>query len=250
MDQGLGELADMQTYRGCSAVHAGETVGSMRCISGKPELSAHPRTFTLLLAQATAIALHRARSYDAELDKRTARSFSHSPEDVLGVVAHDSGTVEPDSDDGGADRRRELPVERRKEMLGIALRAAKQMNRLIEDLLDHVRLQAGRLSLASMVYRPHHHPDAEETFRHSRPASRSLRDDRGWRGLRACDRSGVADRRQPDRKRDQVHAGAGIVKLRATPDDKQRRCFRSSMMARNCGRNTHTSSTTSGSAEE
>ncbi|HEY6089310.1 MAG TPA: HAMP domain-containing sensor histidine kinase, partial [Gemmatimonadaceae bacterium] len=40
-----------------------------------------------------------------------------------------------------------LPLERQKEMLGIAIRAAKQMNHLIDDLLDTVRLQAGRLSL-------------------------------------------------------------------------------------------------------
>ena len=40
-----------------------------------------------------------------------------------------------------------LPLAKRKEMLDIAIRAAKQMNRLIDDLLDTVRLQAGRLSL-------------------------------------------------------------------------------------------------------
>jgi signal transduction histidine kinase len=33
-------------------------------------------------------------------------------------------------------------------MLAIAVRAAKEMNRLIEDLLDTVRLQSGRLSLS------------------------------------------------------------------------------------------------------
>jgi signal transduction histidine kinase len=60
----------------------------------------------------------------------------------------------------------ELPLARRKELLGIGMRAAKQMNRLIEDLLDTVRLQAGRLSLdieivaVETILR-----QAEETFR-------------------------------------------------------------------------------------
>ena len=36
-----------------------------------------------------------------------------------------------------------MAPERRTELLGIATRASKQMNRMIDDLLDHVRLQAG-----------------------------------------------------------------------------------------------------------
>ena len=67
---------------------------------------------------------------------------------MLGVVAHDlrnplnliQMTAELMIDE-------ELPLQKRKEMLDIAIRAAKQMNRLIDDLLDTVRLQAGRLSL-------------------------------------------------------------------------------------------------------
>jgi signal transduction histidine kinase len=59
-----------------------------------------------------------------------------------------------------------LPLPRQREMLDIALRAAKQMNRLIDDLLDSVRMQAGRLSLdveevsVGTIMR-----QAEETFR-------------------------------------------------------------------------------------
>lgn len=148
--QGFEELADMQTYLATPLVHAGETVGAIALhFKEAAAVGASDRTFTLLLAQATATALHRARTYDAELNKRrSAELLAQAREDVLGVVAHDlrnplnliQMTAELMLDE-------ELPLERRKQMLGITVRAAKQMNRLIEDLLDAVRLQAGRLSL-------------------------------------------------------------------------------------------------------
>jgi signal transduction histidine kinase len=147
---GFDELADMQTYLATPLVHAGETVGALALhFKEAAAVGASDRTFTLLLAQAAATALHRARTYDAELNKRrSAELLAQAREDVLGVVAHDlrnplnliQMTAELMIDE-------ELPIERRKQMLGIAIRAAKQMNRLIEDLLDTVRLQAGRLSL-------------------------------------------------------------------------------------------------------
>ncbi|MDQ6769960.1 MAG: ATP-binding protein [Gemmatimonadota bacterium] len=147
---GFDELADMQTYLATPLVHAGETVGSIALhFREAAAVGASDRTFTLLLAQAAAAALHRARSYDAELDmRRRAELLAQAREDVLGVVAHDlrnplnliQMTAELLADE-------ELPLGKRREMLGIALRATKEMNRLIEDLLDTVRLQAGRLSL-------------------------------------------------------------------------------------------------------
>jgi signal transduction histidine kinase len=150
MFQGFEELADMQTYLATPLVHAGETVGAIALhFKDAAAVGASDRTFTLLLAQAAATALHRARTYDTELNKRrSAELLAQAREDVLGVVAHDlrnplnliQMTAELMIDE-------ELPLERRKQMLGIAVRAAKQMNRLIEDLLDAVRLQAGRLSL-------------------------------------------------------------------------------------------------------
>jgi signal transduction histidine kinase len=147
---GFGELADMQTYLATPLVHAGETVGAISFhFKEAAAVGASDRTFTLLIAQVTATALHRARTYDAELDKRRhAELLAQAREDVLGVVAHDlrnplnliQMTAELMIDE-------ELPLQKRKEMLNIAVRAAKQMNRLIDDLLDTVRLQAGRLSL-------------------------------------------------------------------------------------------------------
>jgi signal transduction histidine kinase len=166
---GLGELADMQTYLATPLVHAGETVGSLALhFKEAAAVGASDRAFTLLLAQTAAAALHRARSYDAEREKRRdAEVLARAREDVLGVVAHDlrnplnliQMTAELLLDE-------DLPEPRRREMLGIAVRAAKEMNRLIEDLLDTVRLQSGRLSLDVEDVRVDEIiKQAEETFR-------------------------------------------------------------------------------------
>jgi signal transduction histidine kinase len=224
--RGLKDLSDMQTYLATPLVHAGETVGSISLhFKEAGAVGASDRTFTLLLAQAAAIALHRARSYDAEMDKRRrAELLAQAREDVLGVVAHDlrnplnliQMTVELIIDE-------DLPVERRTEMLAIALRAAKQMNRLIEDLLDHVRLQAGRLSLeVEDVSVQTIIQDAEETFRPLADRRHVHFETTGDGGAVRADRTrvsqivgnliGNAIKFTPEQ---------GIVKLRATPDEKQ-----------------------------
>jgi signal transduction histidine kinase len=107
---------------------------------------------------ATMQALHHARAL--------AESRASNLKQVLGVVAHDLRNplnllitttdllLEED-----LDRRR------RKELLDVALRAARQMNRLIGDLLDTVRLQVGNVPLdveelaVASIFR-----QAEETF--------------------------------------------------------------------------------------
>jgi signal transduction histidine kinase len=167
--EGLDELADMQTYLATPLVHAGETVGALALhFKEAAAVGAADRTFTLLLAQAAATALHRARSFDAELDKRhRAELLVQVREDVLGVVAHDLRNplnLILMTTDLLVDA--ELGPERRKELLGIATRASKQMNRMIDDLLDHVRLQAGKLSLeVEEVSVDDIMRQAEETFR-------------------------------------------------------------------------------------
>ena len=224
--EGFEELADMQTYLATPLVHAGETVGSIALhFKEAAAVGASDRTFTLLLAQAAATALHRARSYDAELEKRRhAELVAQAREDVLGVVAHDlrnplnliQMTVELIIDE-------ELPVERRKQMLDIALRASKQMNRLIDDLLDSVRMQAGRLSLdvedvsVGTIIR-----QTEETFR---PLA-----ERRHLHFETTAQDGVTVRADPARVSQIVGnlvgnaikftPEQGSVKLRVTPDDK------------------------------
>ena len=225
--KGFDELADMQTYLATPLVHAGETVGAMALhFKEAAAIGASDRTFTLLLAQATATALHRARTYDAELEKRKhAELLARAREDVLGVVAHDlrnplnliQMTAELMVDE-------DLPIGRRREMLDIAIRAAKQMNRLIDDLLDTVRLQAGRLSLdvedvsVGTIIR-----QAEETFR-------PLAERRHLR-FEAMAQDGVIVRADPARVSQIVGnlignaikftREQGSVKLSTTSDEKQ-----------------------------
>lgn len=131
-------------------IHAGETLGALGLRFAHPRaFGITDRAFTLLLAQATATAMHRARSYDAERQmRRDAELLARAREEVLGVVAHDLRN--PIGLIGMTTQlllEEELTEPRRKEMLGVAARATKQMNRLVGDLLDTVRLQAGRLSL-------------------------------------------------------------------------------------------------------
>ena len=150
-------------------VRHGELVGGLSLGFPKPAaLGAGDRAFTLLLAQAVADALHRARSFDQEREgRREAETLARAREEVLGVVAHDLRN--PLNLIGTATQFVEEvdpPPERRKEMLAMTRRAVQQMNRLIGDLLDTVRLQAGKLSLEveevpvrTLV------AQAEETFR-------------------------------------------------------------------------------------
>jgi signal transduction histidine kinase len=131
-------------------------------------LGAADRAFTLLLAQATATALHRARSFDAEQQKRRrAELVAQAREEVLGVVAHDlRNPLSLIVTTTELLQEEDLEAGKRKQILDVAMRAGKQMNRLIEDLLDTVHLQSGRLSLdledveVCAVLR-----QAEETFR-------------------------------------------------------------------------------------
>ena len=165
----FGVVSDTQAHVATPLIHEGEKVGSLALSFCDPSaFGAADRAFTLLLAQASAAAMHRARTYNAERERRhEAEVLARAREDVLGVVAHDlrnplnliQMTAELMIDE-------ELPHARRSELLGIAMRAAKEMNRLIEDLLDTVRLQAGRLSLdVEDVSVETIMKEAEETFR-------------------------------------------------------------------------------------
>jgi signal transduction histidine kinase len=145
-----GDLDDANAHLALPLIHAGEVVGGLAFdFAFCPAIHATDELFTSLLAQATADALLRARSYDQEREaRRTAELLSRAREDVLGVVAHDLRNplnlvsmttqllLEPD-----------LTPERRKSTSAINARAVARMNRLIGDLLDVVRMEAGHLSL-------------------------------------------------------------------------------------------------------
>jgi signal transduction histidine kinase len=145
-----GDLDDANAHLALPLVHAGEVVGGLAFdFAFCPAIHATDELFTSLLAQATADALQRAQSYDHEREaRRTAEILSRAREDVLGVVAHDLRNplnlvsmttqllMEPD-----------LTPERRKSTIAINARAVARMNRLIGDLLDVVRMEAGHLTL-------------------------------------------------------------------------------------------------------
>jgi K+-sensing histidine kinase KdpD len=150
-------------------IHRDEVVGAIGMSFGAVSaVGAADQAFTLLLAQATADALHRARSFDSEREQRhEAEVSARAREEVLGVVAHDlrnpihllGSTAELLADP-------QLEPSERPDLRAAAKRAVRQMDRLIGDLLDTVRLQAGSLSLqvrdvkASRLLR-----QAEATFR-------------------------------------------------------------------------------------
>jgi K+-sensing histidine kinase KdpD len=146
----FGALSETQAHVALQLTHQDAVVGAMSLSFPAPSaFGVTDRAFTLLLAQATGAALHRALAYDAERERRlNAEVLAHAREEVLGVVAHDlrnplnliSMTAQY-LIDADIDR------PKRSAMLARCLRAVQQMNRLIGDLLDTVRLQAGRLSL-------------------------------------------------------------------------------------------------------
>ncbi len=131
--------------------HGDETLGALAIFfADSAAFCAAKQAFTLLLAQASADALFRARSYDAErLARHGAETLARARADVLGIVAHDlrnplslissTSSMLLDCDD--------MPQAKRRNMLEIAQRAVRRMDRLIGDLLDAMQLQAGRLSL-------------------------------------------------------------------------------------------------------
>jgi signal transduction histidine kinase len=145
-----GDVSAVDAHLALPLVHAGEVVGGLSFdFAFCPAIHATDELFTSLLAQATADALQRARSYDQEREARKAAELlSRAREDVLGVVAHDLRNplnlvsmttqllMEPD-----------LTPERRASTFAINARAVQRMNRLIGDLLDVVRMEAGHLTL-------------------------------------------------------------------------------------------------------
>jgi signal transduction histidine kinase len=81
---------------------------------------------------------------------------------VLAVVAHDlRNPLNLIAETTYLLLQEELPAASRQALFGVTNRAVKQMNRLIDDLLDTVRLQTGQLSLVMEVV------SVEEIVRHA-----------------------------------------------------------------------------------
>src|SRR5438105_6204374 len=148
--QRFGAVSSEQTHVAVPLRHRDEIVGALSVsFADATAVGTTDKALMLLLAQAAADALVRARSFDDEhIARREAETLAQARADVLAIVAHDlrnplnvitavgSSLFELD----------QLPAAERR-MVGIMQRCARQMNRLIGDLLDATRLQAGRLTL-------------------------------------------------------------------------------------------------------
>ena len=141
---------DVTAFLAMPLIHGEEVVGGLVLgFRGASAFGATDRTFAELLAQSAASALARACTFERERDgRREAETMARAREDVLGVVAHDLrnplGVV-----DSTVHMLTEVDLEPpdRRKLLGAAKRAVVQMNRLIGDLLDVIRIDAGHLSL-------------------------------------------------------------------------------------------------------
>lgn len=131
-------------------MHGDELVGGLVLgFRASSAFGATDQAFARLLAQSAGSALARACTLERERDGRLeAETMARARQDVLGVVAHDlrnplgvvSSTVQMLAE-------LDLPDEQRTKLLGAGKRAVNQMNRLIGDLLDVMRIDAGRLML-------------------------------------------------------------------------------------------------------
>ncbi|WP_224243433.1 sensor histidine kinase [Hyalangium gracile] len=104
----------------------------------------HDRGFMMALSRQCGQALDRARLY-AE-----ARALAHSREELLAIVAHDLRNPLTTVTTSASLLHRNAPTadgEKFRARLGSIERAARQMNHLIQDLLDLARFQAGTLVL-------------------------------------------------------------------------------------------------------
>ena len=131
-------------------MHGDELVGGLVLgFRASSAFGATDQAFARLLAQSAGSALARACTLERERDGRLeAETMARARQEVLGVVAHDlrnplgvvSSTVQMLGE-------LDLPAPERAKLLGAGRRAVVQMNRLIGDLLDVMRIDAGRLLL-------------------------------------------------------------------------------------------------------
>ncbi|HTR55029.1 MAG TPA: ATP-binding protein [Kofleriaceae bacterium] len=123
-------------------IAAGALLGAIVLVASRasPGYGSNDLRFAEQLAHRAALAIENARLYLA------AQGAIRSRDEVLGVVAHDlrnplnAITLSAELIDHQAVPARHKSAE-------TIVRAAKRMNRLIEDLLDVTRLEGGKLSL-------------------------------------------------------------------------------------------------------
>src|SRR5688572_16832815 len=128
------------------------------------------QAFTRLVAQAAGGAPAGARGCEAERVARAeAERLAQARADILAVVAHDlRNPLNVIASSVQLLLAEATSPDQQRRVLRITQRAATQMKRLIGDLLEATRLEAGRLTLdITDVAVWEIARDAEETFRHA-----------------------------------------------------------------------------------
>jgi PAS domain S-box-containing protein len=120
----------------------GKQLGLLLLISSGSSRKYGPRDLWL----AEAIAQRAALSVENALLYRTAMQATRQRDDMLGIVAHDLRNPLQIISTNAALLRRDA-FERTSESVGEIGNAVNRMNRLIQDLLDVARMEAGHLSL-------------------------------------------------------------------------------------------------------
>jgi signal transduction histidine kinase len=146
----FGAVSATQAHAALPLIHDGTIIGGLGLSFEQPTaFGAVDRTFTILLAQATADAFARAVHFDAEREsRREAELLARAREEVLAVVAHDlRNPLNLIQNTASLLADFDPPLSRRQQLLAISMRAARQMNRLVGDLLDVQRMQSGRLAM-------------------------------------------------------------------------------------------------------
>ncbi|HEY6562350.1 MAG TPA: HAMP domain-containing sensor histidine kinase, partial [Polyangiaceae bacterium] len=120
-----------------------ELVGAIGIVSSTPSRTYGPTDVRLAeeLAQRAALSIANARLY------RAARRAPQARDELLSIVAHDLRNPLNSVVLQAALLRRMEADESSQRPINAIERAAKRMNRLIQDLLDVTRIDAGRLSM-------------------------------------------------------------------------------------------------------
>jgi signal transduction histidine kinase len=139
----LLELTRIHSAIGVPLVARGRTLGALLVGMAKPSpgLDAGDIPLAEGLAQRAALALDNARLYAA------AQSALRARDHVLGVVAHDLRTPLGNILLQAATLHRHAEVDADRTRGEVIERQAWRMHRLIQDLLDITRLEAGELSM-------------------------------------------------------------------------------------------------------
>lgn len=118
-------------------------LGALVFASSRPhQYTARDVRFATELARRAALAIENARLYEAEQRARRAR------DEALGIVAHDVRSPLNAIFLAAQLLERKLAADEGREQVASILRSVARANRLIEDLLDVTRIEAGALTIA------------------------------------------------------------------------------------------------------